>query len=112
GAGLGAGSGAFGGGGGAAFFDSGGGGGGYSGGGGAGQCDCGGGGGGSFFTSGYASHSLVDLGAQNDGAGMITIDFLGAPVPEPASWALLAAGFLGLGAALRGSRRKRGQAMV
>ncbi len=90
------------GGGGAAGFTGGGGGGGFSGGGG-GAALGGGGGGGSFLPLTLAHQVL--LSGVNSGNGYVTIDLDGSAVPEPSTWAMMAAGFAGLG--LIGLRRGR-----
>ena len=69
-----------------------------------------------YDTTGFFTHGFIDLAAgsytvtgfidqtpQYDGAGAIE---LGA-VPEPASWAMMLAGFFGLGAVLRRARREQ-----
>ncbi|HZZ22860.1 MAG TPA: PEP-CTERM sorting domain-containing protein [Roseiarcus sp.] len=109
------GSGGFGGGGGGGggfrYNAGGGGGGGYSGGGGGGSGTYfgyyygGGGGGGGSFDGGTKQLLIADTRA-GDGAVIITeLSALGAPVPEPSTWAMMAAGFAALG--LIGLRRRR-----
>ncbi len=82
----------------------GGGGGGYSGGGG-GYLD-GGGGGGSYFTSDLVFQPLQTFAQAgfNSGDGFVTLEFLGAAVPEPEGWALMIGGFVGAGVVLRRRR--------
>jgi hypothetical protein len=94
--------GGFGGGGGSGVF-GGGGGGGFSGGG--GGYYTGGGGGGSFLDAG-ATDTVLTAGV-NSGNGSASIDLFsatGGGVPEPSSWAMLMAGFGGIGAMLRRRR--------
>jgi PEP-CTERM motif len=90
GAGDGGGAGGFGGGGGASSGGAGGGGSGFSGGGGGGFSG-GGGGGGSYLSSVFTEQVLT--GGVNRGDGSISI----AIVPEPSTWAMMLAGFAGLG---------------
>ncbi|MGH6993058.1 MAG: PEPxxWA-CTERM sorting domain-containing protein, partial [Caulobacteraceae bacterium] len=65
----------------------------------------GGGGGGGSFVASSATDPFTTAGV-NGGDGSVDIVELAAAVPEPASWALMLAGFFGLGAALR-ARRSR-----
>lgn len=100
--GFGGGAGGFGGGGGGGGDQlSGGGGGGYSGGGG-GNWNQAGGGGGSYIDQSVTE--TLALADANYDFGRVTIDLLGASVPEPTTWALMLVGFGGLGAALRRRR--------
>jgi hypothetical protein len=98
-AGLGGGPGGFGGGGGGSV--GGGGGSGFSGGGGGGQYS--GGGGGSYLASLFTDPVLTS--GANRGDGSISIDLLKV-VPEPSTWAMLLAGFGGLGWLAHARRRK------
>jgi PEP-CTERM motif len=101
----GSGSGGFGGGGGGSsgLSLSGGGGSGFSGGGGGGGDrggahggdDGGGGGGGSYLASLFTDQVLT-MGGASRGDGSISIELLKA-VPEPSTWAMMLAGFAGLG---------------
>jgi hypothetical protein len=80
----------------------GGGGGGFSGG--ASGYYSGGGGGGSFLAAGATNSSMY--GDYNSGNGSAYVDLYTPPggVPEPSSWAMLMAGFGGIGAMLRRRR--------
>jgi hypothetical protein len=94
------GNGGFGGGGGAGVY-GGGGGGGYSGGGGGGASGGGGGGGGGSFLAGEFTDPVLTAGIRF-GNGDVSI----SSVPEPSTWAMMLAGFTGLGAiALRRKRK-------
>jgi hypothetical protein len=93
------GNGGFGGGGGAG--NSGGGGSGFSGGGGGGELHGGGGGGGSYFAPLQFTDRYLK-GGVNRGDGSIRI----APVPETSTWAMMLAGFAGLGWFAHARRRK------
>jgi hypothetical protein len=86
--------GGFGGGGGSGLF-GGGGGGGFSGGGGGGFPG-GGGGGGSYVATAFTNTSGTD--GANLGNGFVTIDPVTPAVPEASTWAMMLAGFTGLGA--------------
>jgi hypothetical protein len=88
-----------GGGGGGGVGGSGGGGSGFSGGGGG----YGGGGGGSYLVSLFTDQVLK--AGVNSGDGSISIDLLKA-VPEPSTWAMMLAGFAGLGWLAQARRRK------
>jgi PEP-CTERM motif len=88
-----AGGGGFGGGGGGGGGPGGGGGSGFSGGGG-GDDGLGGGGGGSYLASLFTDQVLK--AGVNRGDGSISVDLLKA-VPEPSTWAMMLAGFAGLG---------------
>ncbi|MFL5298464.1 MAG: PEPxxWA-CTERM sorting domain-containing protein [Phenylobacterium sp.] len=101
-------SGGFGGGGGAGY-DFGGGGGGYSGGDGGRLGARVGLGGGSYLDAGFTN--VVEVAGARSGNGLVTIsDVRGltpppAPVPEPATWAVMLTGFFTTGLALRRRRR-------
>jgi hypothetical protein len=98
--GFGGGMGGFGGGAGA----GGGGGSGYSGGGGGGG-QYGGGGGGSYLSKLFTDPVLTTGGASRGGNGSISVELLKA-VPEPSTWAMMLAGFAGLGWLARTRGRK------
>jgi PEP-CTERM motif len=98
---AGGGGGGFGGGGGGGFV-TGGGGSGFSGGGGGGS-GYGGGGGGSYLASLFTDPVLT--AGVNSGDGSISVDLLKA-VPEPSTWAMMLAGFGGLGWLAQARRRK------
>ena len=85
------------------YSGGGGGGGGYSGGGGGGY-SYGGGGGGSYLASAFTNQVLT--AGVNSGDGSISINLLPAAVPEPSTWAMMAAGFVGIGWLARMRRRK------
>jgi hypothetical protein len=92
------GTGGFGGGGGGGHGLSGGGGSGFSGGGGGGYHNgggYGGGGGGSYLASLFKDQVLT--AGVNSGNGSISIDLLPPAVPEASTWAMMLAGFAGLG---------------
>jgi hypothetical protein len=99
--------GGFGGGGGGGPF-GGGGGGGYSGGGGGSSGSGGGGGGGGSFIA-PAFTNTFGLDGANAGNGFVTIDPVTPAVPEASTWAMMLAGFAGLGYA---GWRKARQAVV
>jgi hypothetical protein len=88
-------TGGFGGGGGSGL-SYGGGGGGYSGG------AAGGGGGGSFIDP--SATNINAIAGGNDGFGYVDINFLSA-IPEPATWAMMLAGFGAVGFAMRNRRK-------
>jgi hypothetical protein len=96
------GPGGFGGGGGGGL--GGGGGSGFSGGGG-GAGGYGGGGGGSYLSKLFTDPVLTTGGASRGGNGSISVEFLKA-VPEPSTWAMMLAGFAGLGWLAHTRRRK------
>ena len=96
-------AGGFGGGGSSGDY-GGGGGGGYSGGGGAGA-DGGGGGGGGSLLSPLLTNSFETAGA-NSGNGYVSIDLATPAVPEASTWAMMLAGFGGMGAMALRMRRK------
>ena len=78
------------GGGGGSGYDNGGGGGGSPGGAG------GHAGGGGYGGSSYVTNSALDpfgITGGNSGAGSVSIDFVGSPVPEPSTWAMMLTGF-------------------
>jgi hypothetical protein len=88
--------GGFGGGGGSGLYGGGGGGGFSGGGGGAGDASGGGGGGGSYIAPGFTNTFGTD--GANSGNGFVTVDLVGGAVPEASTWAMMLAGFTGLGA--------------
>jgi PEP-CTERM motif len=92
--GAGAGSGGYGGGGGSGFSGGGGGGGNFGGGGGAGS-----------YLAGVFKDQVLKAGV-NGGDGSISISLLTAAVPEPSTWAMMIAGFAGLGWLARTRGRK------
>lgn len=92
-------TGGYGGGGSGSGCGGGGGGGGYSGGDGGFIA-----GGGGSWNTGYDQIALSGVGYGN---GLISIDFVAATVPEPASLALLSLAMLGAGAATRRARRSK-----
>jgi hypothetical protein len=100
--GLSGGNGGFGGGGGGAL-GGGGGGSGFSGGGGGYAGSSGGGGGGSYLAS-LVTDQVLSAGV-NSGNGSISVDLL-RTVPEPSTWAMMAAGFAGLGFLAHMRKRK------
>jgi PEP-CTERM motif len=104
--GAGGGSGGYGGGGGGGGngYGAGGGGSGFSGGGGGGDGFGGGGGGGSYLASLFKDQVLK--AGVNSGDGSISIALLEAAVPEPSTWAMMLAGFGGLGWLAQARRRK------
>ena len=62
-----------------------------------------------FVGSGHASGTFNDVIGDQDcgGCGSVSVGSLSASgAPEPTTWALMLAGFGGMGAALRASRRK------
>jgi hypothetical protein len=85
--------GGFGGGGGSGYNYGGGGGG--SPGGAGGNSGRGGQGGYSYVTS--LARDTFGITGGNSGAGFVSIDFVGSSVPEPSTWAMMLAGFAGLG---------------
>jgi hypothetical protein len=103
--GLDGGPGGFGGGGGGGGLKVGGGGSGYSGGGG-GSLNGGGGGGGSDLASLFTDQVLT--AGVNSGNGSISINMMSltTAVPEPSTWAMMLAGFGGLGWLAHARRRK------
>ena len=90
------------GGGGGGGNEGGGGGGGYSGGG--GGFKSGGGGGGSYLAASFADRVLTS--GVRTGNGYVTIDLVSPAVPEPATWAMMLAGFAGLGFVGRSRKRR------
>jgi hypothetical protein len=82
------------GGGGGSGYSSGGGGGGSPGG--AGGNGVGAGHGGYSYVTSLARDTFGITGA-NSGAGFVSIDFVGSSAPEPSTWAMMLAGFAGLG---------------
>ena len=93
----------------------GGGGGGYNGGGGGGGAPGGSGGhGGYSYVIGTARNSFGITGGNvflHEGVdGYVSIDFVGTAVPEASTWAMMLAGFTGLGALALPRKRKLGQA--
>ena len=92
----GAGAGGFGGGGGGGLYGGGGGGGFSGGGGGAGGNPGTSGGGGSYVAPGGLD--LIGMDGANSGNGIVTINEVSGAVPEASTWAMMLAGFTGLGA--------------
>jgi hypothetical protein len=68
------------------------------------RADDGGGGGGSDLASLFEDPVLT--AGVNSGDGSISIDFLPPAVPEPSTWAMMLAGFAGLGWLARMRGRK------
>jgi PEP-CTERM motif len=65
----------------------------------------GGGGGGSYLARLFTDQVLT-MGGASRGDGSISIDFLPPAVPEPSTWAMMLAGFAGLGWLAHARRRK------
>jgi hypothetical protein len=107
------GGGGYGGGGGGGVSANGGGGGGgsgFSGGGGGGVggtgLSGGGAGGGGSYLARLFTDQVLTMGGASRGDGSISIDFLPPAVPEPSTWAMMLAGFAGLGWLAHARRRK------
>jgi PEP-CTERM motif len=96
--------GGYGGGGGSGYNYGGGGGGSPGGAGGSNYGDHGGHGGYSYVIN--TARNAFGITGGNSGAGFVSIDFVGSSVPEPSTWAMMLAGFTGLGWLARLRRRK------
>jgi hypothetical protein len=66
----------------------------------------GGAGGGGSYLARLFTDQVLTMGGASRGDGSISIDFLPPAVPEPSTWAMMLAGFAGLGWLAHARRRK------